>query len=57
MKIICSVCKKVIGHKAPYEDNRESHSYCWSCYSIMKSCDFNYKLKDNGTKITIIPIT
>ena len=31
MKIRCSWCKKDLGEKAPYEDNRVSHGICAAC--------------------------
>lgn len=55
MKIVCSVCERVMGHKAPYEDHRESHTYCGQCFSIMQQCDFNYYIEYIGGKAIIRP--
>jgi hypothetical protein len=32
---ICCRCKKVLGEKAPFEDKRETHTYCDQCLKIM----------------------
>lgn len=56
MKRVCSICKKVLGHVAPYENHRISDGYCRPCFSIIASYDFNYYLEYNDNRITIKPI-
>jgi len=31
MKIICFQCKKEIGEKAPFSDNKATHTLCYRC--------------------------
>ncbi len=31
MKIICLECKRVIGEKYPFDDPRETHTFCRQC--------------------------
>ncbi len=55
MKIICSICLLVMGHKAPYEDHRVSHSYCAHCYRIIEQYDYKFYVEYSGGKATIKP--
>jgi hypothetical protein len=33
---ICCKCKKILGEKAPFEDKRETHTYCDECFLSVK---------------------
>jgi len=55
MKVICAVCKKVLKHKAPYEDHRESHTYCGHCFDLMLLYNFDYYIEYKDGKATIKP--
>ncbi|MFH1931039.1 MAG: hypothetical protein ABIN18_05560 [Pseudomonadota bacterium] len=52
MKVICCYCKKDLGDKAPFEDNRVSHGACDECanqqMAIIADLKTRMALKDNS---------
>ena len=45
MKVICCYCKKDLGDKAPFEDDRISHGACKKCFDRQMAIIANLKVQ------------